>query len=349
MSEALILPDSLEQYRPWAEPTQERLAKMSLANFVDQMPPLRRSDDGTGYIILPPVGENGKATDQYDRDHAILLNYSYMNNHWPNYIMRARSIQGVIHTATGAHVQIVGFPSTTSRKSGGLPWRMPQEPKQNYFTSEELWQISVSDFRPYAERHGRVVEKLHLSSIDLFGTSFGGVVALTNARYMTEKAVVNVKSSTHIDPATLHARKTEKDQAFDFVRSIGPSFDAARDSGVPAYTNAQEAGLRYLPGQVVGTISGAIGDLRLAEMTAIRTGMARGGFTAELDAYLQLENAAPVTLAAGKGSKITDKGIFDSILHHLVEKHSLPYGHALTNHMSINGIIAALTYKRARQ
>lgn len=355
MNKKLLLPESLEPFRDWVAPTHERLSVMSLSQVRDQLPIVQRdADTGTGYVVFPPRDNDGKLMADYDRSHALVVDYTYGNNNWPNWVIRNQFLQGAIHEATGEDVQVVGFPNSTYRHAGGHALFASQEPRMNEFSETELATVSRGRFAPYALRHVRIIDKLlGLASVDMFGMSLGASIALADSTELSRSGVVELKTSTHIDPATLHEGISETQQAFGFVTTMKQFFAAVKDSGVPAFTQAQEVGLFHLPGQIAGSLIGTIADLQIAENTATRSGMSNGNFTQAVQNFLRINSVSPLSVAVGSGTRVGDEHVALRLPHLIERREQLevtawPYAHALTNHLGITSIIAAKNYMRAR-
>lgn len=354
MKSTLVLPESLEAYRDWVGPTHERLAHASLSEVRNQLPALHRDETwGTGYVVFPPRDDNGKLVSDYEKSHAVVIPYTYGNNNWPNWVFRTQFIQGAIHEATGQNVQVVGFPNSTYRHAGGHALLASQEPRMNDFNDGELTTVSLGRFTPYSRRHAQILDKeLGLKSVDMFGMSLGASIALADSTAISKAGVVELWSSTHIDPATLHVGTSEAKQAFGFVTTMNQFFKAVDESGVPAYTRAQEAGISHLGGQILGSIIGTLADLRIAENAATRSGMAKGSFAAALYNFLQNNAITPISVAVGNGTRVaSDQAALQLPLQmepgNQLEVSSWPYAHAVTNHLGIISIIAAKNYARA--
>ncbi len=351
-----VLPESLEAYRDWVAPTHELLAQVSLSEVRNQLPTLQRDEEwGTGYVVFPPRDANGKLVSDYDKKHAVVSDYTYGNNNWENGVIRTQMLQGAIHAATGEYVQVVGFPNSTYRHAGGHALLASQEPRMNEFNEGELMTVSLGRFTPYSRRHARILDKqLGLTSADMIGMSLGASIALADSTELTKAGVIDLKSSTHIDPATLHAGVSETKQAFGFVGTMRQFFQAVKDTGIPAYTQAQEAGMSHLAGQVFGSVLGTLLDLRIAENTALRSGMAKGNFPTALRHFFEINSVSTVSVAVGTGTRIGNDQVALDLPAFLnpgsqLEVSAWPYAHALTNHSGIVAILAAKNYVRGRQ
>ncbi len=338
-----VLPDTYQYYRSWISPVHTLLAGVSLREIAESMPPLQRDENGTAYAVFePPLNPD------YDRTHAIIAPFTFANNYGPNWAIRLRYLQGSIKQATGHDIAVVAFPNTTTRRARGAV--RPHQTHMHTFQADELSLIEAGDWRPYAERHAAIIEKLGIESVSGFGMSMGGSVLVRDARQIVKKGVAEVTDLTFIDPATLHGEADEKTMRNGFITTIQDFHQAVLDSEVPAYTMAQNARYSSFHRQIAGSVAGTLGDKKVPEAAAQRKGMTVGNFIDGLERFSAESPRTATSVVTGENSGISniddEQSAYLAALPNTELFRNLPYGHAITNHLGLVSIIGTLTYRR---